>query len=885
MRKRFRIIPIILCLALLVGITPVFGSASEARTNELITAIPPVDQEVFIGPELPGMEILVHEEAEEEGEGGEVPIFQEGVMEEDAQYDYPESSEEKGSGEIRAASLPSSYPDSDQTISTSVKNQGSNGLCWIFGDYAVIESWLLQNNYGTWDLSELHAAYATSDHSGNTRYGFDRAPNDGGSRQQMMSYLMRGVPVDTAGKDVCIAGAVEESKDPYITTLIGDRDLYDTWYNKPKVVMPKNYLLLGGAKGTSQGISDEDLKAAIMKYGSAAADFYWDDTEPVAGNVGDTKYYNSNTASYYRNVDDNKVNHRVQIVGWDDNYSKTNFNASCRPSKNGAWKCKNSWGTNWGNKGYFWISYEDAQFPSEAGTVDGVIGYDRSKWTTYEYDYSDQVSREYRYQEKLYLRFFKVENPELVTSVRVCLPVADTTAEVDIIPDLLNTDMSKYSFSSKGSITTEYPGWYTIDLDEYVVLDPSGSSDYWFGVVIRSDKEVAYDDSYKWNSGYQNGDWSTDKNWHYSSESDATVHGYRIKAITYTEEDYINYYRAYTEMGQGYNLWELVRGKNTDYRHLTNHLTTAGEGPYGTTFSYDPSDTTLMSSDGRIQRPTCASGSYAREVSVAITFTSGPYQFTYTLTLYVEPTHSLNKYPANAVTDTKDGNSLYYQCTRCGRYFADASGTQELSYGDWIISRFADVQNKNAWYFLTVHEIAEKVNANGNPLMSGYSDGSRKFGSADPLTRQDFAVILYRLADEPYVEMIPNAFPDTNPNAYYYKSVLWAKQNRVISGYNNGKFGVGDKITREQVATILYRFAKDYLEIDTSEALAAGDLSKFKDGKAVSSWATEALTWATGAGVLSGKDNSTRIDARGNAARAEIAAMILRFMNYAEKRK
>ena len=881
MRKRLRIIPIILCLVLLVGITPVSGKERDTSTNGLITGISPVDQELFIGPELPDMEIPVHEEIEEEGEGGEVPAFQAGVIEDDAQYDYPKSSGEKETETKRVASMPSSY--SVQT--TSVKNQGSNGLCWIFGDYAVMETWLLQNGRGTWDLSELHAAYATSDHSGNTQYGFNRAPNEGGSRQQMMSYLMRGVPVDDKGRDICIAGAVEERRDPYITTLIGDRDLYYTMYNKPKVVMPKNCLLLGGAKETGQGISDDDLKAAIMKYGSASADFYWDDTEPVSGNEGDTKYYNSNTASYYRNVNDNKVNHRVQIVGWDDHYSRTNFNESCRPSKDGAWKCKNSWGTNWGDAGYFWISYEDAQFPSEAGTVDGVVGFDRNKWTTYEYDYSDQMSREYRYQEKMYLRFFKVEKPELVTSVRVCLPVANTTAEVDIVPDIRNTNMSTYSFHSKGSITTEYPGWYTIDLDEAVLLDPSGSSDYWFGVIIRSDKEVAYDDSCIENSGYRNGDWSADQSWHFFSDSDSTAHGYRIKAITCIEEDYINCYLAYKYMGQDDNLWNWVRGKNTDYRHLTYHLTTAGEGPYGTAFTYSPSDTTLMSSDGQIQRPTCASGSFAREVSVDITFTSGPYQFTYTLILYVEPTHSLNKYPANAATNSKDGNSLYYQCIQCEKYFADASGTQELAYGDWIISRFVDVQNKNAWYFLMIHEIAKKVNTNGNPLMNGYSDGSKKFGPTDQLARQDFAVILYRFADEPYLIMTSDAFPDANPNAYYYKGVLWAKQNDIILGYNNGKFGVGDKITREQVVTILYRYAKEYLGVNTAIAYAQGSLEPFLDKNAISSWAEEALIWATGADILSGKDNGTRIDARGNATRAEIATMILRFTDYINRKE
>ncbi|MBO4835429.1 MAG: S-layer homology domain-containing protein [Lachnospiraceae bacterium] len=194
-------------------------------------------------------------------------------------------------------------------------------------------------------------------------------------------------------------------------------------------------------------------------------------------------------------------------------------------------------------------------------------------------------------------------------------------------------------------------------------------------------------------------------------------------------------------------------------------------------------------------------------------------------------------------------------------------------------NQFDDVQNSGVWYYETVYTIAKTKNANGKALMSGYGN-SNNFGPTDPLTRQDFAVILYRLADEPAIEEMENPFTDTKENGYYYTCVLWAKANNVIAGYNDGRFGVGDKITREQVATILYRFAKDYLKLEASEK---GDLNTFSDGKAISSWAEDALTWATGAGIITGKSNGTQIDARGNAARSEIGAMILRFMKYIEK--
>ena len=124
-----------------------------------------------------------------------------------------------------------------------------------------------------------------------------------------------------------------------------------------------------------------------------------------------------------------------------------------------------------------------------------------------------------------------------------------------------------------------------------------------------------------------------------------------------------------------------------------------------------------------------------------------------------------------------------------------------------------------------------------------------------------------------------NPFPDADKKGYYFNSICWAKNRYIITGYQDGRFGVGDNITREQVATILYRYAKDYLMIDVFEAKNAGSLEKFYDYNAVSPFAVDALTWANGAGIITGKNNGT-IDPQGNAARAEIGAMVLRFMKY-----
>ena len=105
----------------------------------------------------------------------------------------------------------------------------------------------------------------------------------------------------------------------------------------------------------------------------------------------------------------------------------------------------------------------------------------------------------------------------------------------------------------------------------------------------------------------------------------------------------------------------------------------------------------------------------------------------------------------------------------------------------------------------------------------------------------------------------------------------------MITGYENGNFGVGDPISREQIATILYRYAKDYKKLDVSAASAAGDLEKFSDAGSGSGFATEAMKWAVGAGILKGnaqEDGTITIDPQGPALRAHIAAMIMRYIDY-----
>ena len=137
-------------------------------------------------------------------------------------------------------------------------------------------------------------------------------------------------------------------------------------------------------------------------------------------------------------------------------------------------------------------------------------------------------------------------------------------------------------------------------------------------------------------------------------------------------------------------------------------------------------------------------------------------------------------------------------------------------------------------------------------------------------TRGMVVTVLYRLENQPSTSAA--SFTDVASGAYYANAVAWANANGIVSGYGSGKFGPNDKVTREQLAAILYRYAQ-YKKYDVS---GANSLDGYTDVQSVSSYAVPALQWANAAGVVTGKSGS-KLDPKGNATRAEVAAMLMRF--------
>ena len=175
---------------------------------------------------------------------------------------------------------------------------------------------------------------------------------------------------------------------------------------------------------------------------------------------------------------------------------------------------------------------------------------------------------------------------------------------------------------------------------------------------------------------------------------------------------------------------------------------------------------------------------------------------------------------------------------------------------------FKDV-NVDNWYYTAVKYVYN------NKIMNGLS--STKYGPNEKLSRAMMATILYNMSGSPKVSGT-SPFKDVKDSKkWYYKAVLWASKNNIVSGYKNGNFGPSDNITREQVAVMLYKYAK-YRGKNVSKL---GNITTFSDYKNVASYATTQMKWAVGTGVITGSNN--KLNPKGNATRAEAASMIYKY--------
>lgn len=175
---------------------------------------------------------------------------------------------------------------------------------------------------------------------------------------------------------------------------------------------------------------------------------------------------------------------------------------------------------------------------------------------------------------------------------------------------------------------------------------------------------------------------------------------------------------------------------------------------------------------------------------------------------------------------------------------------------------FVDVAS-DAWYADSV------LYAYENGLMTGTSETT--FSPNEVTTRGQLVTILYRMEGEPPVSNI-SRFDDVPSGQWYTNAVTWAADNGIVSGYGNRKYGPHDGITREQMVTILHRYA-DSKNVDTSKTVS---LEKYSDQNQISSYAVTSMRWAVGEGLITGTSQTT-LSPTGTSTRAQVAAILQRY--------
>ena len=159
--------------------------------------------------------------------------------------------------------------------------------------------------------------------------------------------------------------------------------------------------------------------------------------------------------------------------------------------------------------------------------------------------------------------------------------------------------------------------------------------------------------------------------------------------------------------------------------------------------------------------------------------------------------------------------------------------------------------------------------AAGLGLISGYADG--RFGPNDRITRGQVAVVLWNMAGRRAAGSGARDFPDVKATDYFYGAVRWASSTGVVSGYADGRFGPNDNVTREQLAAMLANYAKRVSGREVSGS--ASDFASMADGQSVSSWAVPAVGWCFRNRILSGSNG--KVNPQGNATRAEASKMVV----------
>ncbi|MBQ4105157.1 MAG: leucine-rich repeat protein [Clostridia bacterium] len=373
----------------------------------------------------------------------------------------------------RRALLPSKYDLRDEGRSTSVKDQGDRGFCWSFASNASMESNILTKNLGdatrdNLDLSETGGAWfscnGTTDKS-DSAYGDHRDDPSNGNNGGTAEYVAESI---SSGY-----GAYPEDLAKYEDIDIGYSEAlryYSDYRLKDYSKLPEDLNL---------------IKQRLMEKGAMYYTYICFFENYYTTEDG-TWTYSDNGKSIHGEF--GLGGHAVTLIGWDDNFSKDNFHPDAGVKSDGAWLCKNSWGEEWGNEGYFWVSYES-------------FAYDFGQFEMQDKDSFDTIHQHQISSEQYLMGGDDAENPQYFSSANVF--TADTTEQLKQIcyTNAASSNVKAKIYKLNKDYTSPVDGTLLAEFDSNVeyagthCLDVPGNITFnegdIFSVVIEGDALIA----------------------------------------------------------------------------------------------------------------------------------------------------------------------------------------------------------------------------------------------------------------------------------------------------------------------------------------------------------------------------------------------------------
>ena len=394
--------------------------------------------------------------------------------------DLDRNAPEDESGIALYSEIPASYPDNGvQTLEDeypALRDQNPYGTCWAFSTMGLAEFDLINDGIfdKNIDLSELQLAYFAynfvQDPLGGTQGDYTRYYDNIASE----NFLNHGGNYELAMRRLSQwSGAASESDVPYTDAdAVLKNGLDDSYAYSRDVAHLENVYRINIKS------QPDDVKQQIMEHGAVGVLY--------------THYYsgeNHINNSYFDSASTVGAGggHAVMIVGWDDNYSKDNFSGSTKPQNNGAWLIRNSWGSDY--LGYFWMSYETNSLTDTAWAFDFAPADDYDN--NYQYDgalqtatdsYYNQVANVYTVAEKQ-----GVASETLKAVSLSFMKTANVNYTIEVYTNL--TDTSNPESGIKSAVVegqTAYAGYYTIPLENEVILQPGSS----YAIVLKTDQKV-----------------------------------------------------------------------------------------------------------------------------------------------------------------------------------------------------------------------------------------------------------------------------------------------------------------------------------------------------------------------------------------------------------